>query len=144
MNLVALIAIKLWICFLSLDFFCDTWALSLFERAHGCTCLQERIHVWVCRWIHACSSSWLQYILIIPKMSNLYTLRSSSKLIQTHRRLVWILCFQSFDSSQPQIGKWEMIVDCCQVTKGERLRNASPCDGVFREGQWKYRSLLDT
>lgn len=26
-----------------------------------------------------------------------------------------------------------MIAGCCQVTKGEGLRNASPCDGVFRE-----------
>lgn len=29
--------------------------------------------------------------------------------------------------------QWEMIAGCCQVTKGEGLRNASPCDGVFRE-----------
>lgn len=35
-----------------------------------------------------------------------------------------------------------MIASCCQVTEGERLRNASVCDGVFREG--KYCSLLVT
>lgn len=38
--------------------------------------------------------------------------------------------------SSPPVSRgrqWEMIAGCCQVTKGEGLRNASPCDGVFRE-----------